>query len=283
MFSPAPKSESEKQALQLIQRLARLKRNWPSEPALKNLSPMTVTALLQHLATHKKMQGNIQFLWAICYFIFYIGFEKFTHDHRPLMLVFPVCLCLSLLWIQRKQTKRYTIFALTQTNDMRALSPLLASTSESYGRHPKVIGAIKRFLARITEEQIGLLNNEAQTRLWYFAVSPVANQEAHDLELGLLALQTLARIGNKGSLKKMQNFMDEPAVYPDQRRAHKALQQLLPGMEARLKRQEVPQTLLRASDMPASPPETLLRAAYASDHQPAEQLLRASRLEERET
>ncbi len=66
------------------------------------------------------------------------------------------------------------------------------------------------------------------------------------------------------------------------RRIIAVAQELLPLMETRLKQQEVPDTLLRAADTPASQLETLLRPALVVTPVPPEQLLRASTGEERE-
>ena len=60
-------------------------------------------------------------------------------------------------------------------------------------------------------------------------------------------MNAFIHVGSRETLNRMRNFVLHMTFYPAQRRVTDALEQAIPLMEARLKRQEVPETLLRAA------------------------------------
>ena len=94
-------------------------------------------------------------------------------------------------------------------------------------------------------------------------------------------LRVLAAIGNRATYARMERFAYRSEHWVGERYAIASARELLPVMQARLQRQQVPETLLRAANV--AQPDTLLRPAHATTSEPASQLLRASTSEHPES
>ena len=259
----------------LINRLGHLKRDWPGETALRRLDSRTIEALLQFILAQDK--ARLTAYWPIILLmLFGVLILAMVLHVFTLGILIPILLCSLLLHHEPSRLQRIATYALTQNNDVRVLPALIKATRQEWGRHPEVFRALERLLKLVREEHFGLIDAARQNQLWFLAVAPLEYSQHYNEPLALDALRALARIGNAGILIKMQRLAEQTARREPHRRVIKAARELAPLMETRLERQKVPQTLLRAADMPTSQPETLLRPACAADAEPAEQLLRAS-------
>lgn len=176
----------------------------------------------------------------------------------------------------------YAVYALTQTDDMRVLPTLIQATRQGWGWHPQVRAAILRLLEQVTEEHVGLLNDAAEKRLWKLTMGWQSSNTGYDHEIAISTLRALAAIGNYATLTRIKRYANHSEYYLKEGYVIAAARELTPIMEARLQRQQVPETLLRPADTPTPQPETLLRAAHPATAEPPQQLLRASTAEERE-
>ncbi len=278
MSNPTPDTATQQEVRQLLKRLARLKHKWPSEPALRNLNPQMVEALLKHMQAKIETDMNVRFCMLLMFVVFVFGDNR----HVPHIAAFTGSAYFLLglptqILLDRKH--RFTVYALTQTDDMRVLPLLIKATSEGWGRHLEVFSAIKRLLPQVAEQQAGLLDRKAQERLWQLAIAPINFKVECDETLAYGALHTFVHIGDRDTLNRMRQFVLHMTFYPANRRINDALQASIPLMEARLQRQEVPATLLRPSDTPTASPDILLRPAHTITAEPADQLLRAANSE----
>lgn len=274
MSLPTPDAATEKEVRQLLQRLARLKKNWPQEPALRDLSPQMVDNLLKNVDIQNKTRAATPF--AIAALTFCTN-PLLLYGKFPYTFIAPlVCIVWgSAFWIELRKQRQFIIYALTQVEEKRVLTALIKATSEDWGMHPKVTRAITRLLPQVTEDDAGLLDRKAQERLWQLALASLNYGRKCNEALAHGALSAFTHIGSRDTLNRMRNFTLHMTFYPAHRRVYDALQQAIPLMEARLKRQEVPETLLRAAAMPAPVSDTLLRSAQAAPSEPSGQLLRA--------
>ena len=288
-----PDTAPEKEARQLMKRLRRLRGNWPSEPTLTNLRPQTVDALIKIADRDVRNPA-----WILLFSVMALGlFSALTIAglllrREPLMflggylmladtLLTPVIYA-SVVGV-RNQQRKYAVYALTQTNDVRVLNTLIQPTVTRWGRHAEVIRAITRLLAQVSEWHAGLLTPFAQYHLWNLAVKPATTSPHFDAHFASEALRVLACVGNGTMLMQMKELASQHGGGALRNDLVVAAQQHVPYMEDRFKRQSVPATLLRAADMPTSQPETLLRAALPTSAEPTAQLLRASTSEYPET
>ena len=274
MSLPTSDAATVKEIRQLLKRLVRLKKNWPQEPGLRDLSPQTAEALLKYLQSKLEIDMYVRACMLLLFAMYVFG----NSNHARYTTVLTASGCI--LWgiptrMLLERQKRYAVYALTQTQDVRTLPTLIKATSNAWGMHPEVISAITRLLPQVTEENADLLDRKAQERLWHLALASLNYKRECDEALACGALHAFTCIGNRDMLYRMQYFELHMTFYPAQRRVYDALQQTIPIMEARLKRQEVPDTLLRAAAMPASHSETLSRSTQAAMPQPPNQLLRA--------
>lgn len=274
MSNLTPDAATQQEVQQLLRCVARLKRKWPSEPALRDLSPQMVDTLLYEAYTLTKARAMTPgFIGAVTIFVC----SASVRAGFQFSFVAPLA-CFAwgaAFWHGLKKARRNTAYALTQTEDMRVLPTLIKATSEGWGRHTEVTSAIKRLLSQVTEEQAGLLGPKVQERLWRLAIAPVNFNVECDEALAYGALHAFVHIGDRDTLNRMQKFILHMTSYPAHRYINDAVQSSIPLMIARLQRQEVPTTLLRASHTPIAQPETLLRPAHSTTAEPAEQLLRA--------
>ncbi len=277
MSNLTPDAATEQEVRQLLKRLARLKRKWPSEPALRDLSPQMVEGLQAYANRFVQSTGYIQLVMGALMLFYFIGKDI----EAPGFLLTPAFICLVVgiaLWFLRERQRWLCIYALTQTEDLRVLPTLIIATLDRSRTRNGLVQAITRLLPQVTEAHVGLLDREAQERLWYFAVAPI-RYESGDEALAVSALRTLARIGNREMLTKMRYFARSNTSYAAYSRVNVLINQLTPIMTARLQRQEVPATLLRPSDTPTAYSEILVRPATSAIAESAEQLLRAANSE----
>ena len=274
MSLPTPDVVTEKEVRQLLKRLVWLKKNWPQEPALRDLSPQMVETLLNYSA-----KQNRKTMYCVNTAVGLIAIMASAQTFIPLQktiaieAVFMICGLILLMPMTRKRINN--IYALTMTSDLRVLPTLVQATNYSGGEHPDIAAAITRLLPLVTEDHAGLLNRKAQESLWHLAIAPLIFKHECDEALACGALHAFTCIGSRDTLNRMRNVIRPRWLAPSHRRVYDALRQAIPLMEARLKRQEVPETLLRAAAMPASHSETLLRPAHTVTPELPEQLLRA--------
>lgn len=273
MSNITPDAATKQEVRQLLKRLARLKRKWPSEPALRDLSPQMVEALHKHIRVQSKWNLYLRLLTA--WLLLLLAFSDSIHlPHTIVVITFFGLAGSVLAWFIHDSKRRLPIYALTQTDDLRVLPTLIIVTSDYWKRHPQTIQAIRRLLPQVTEEHAGQFSSRVQARIWHFAM-PAKPETYHDEALIFEALRALCYVGDYEILNRMRDATQNPDPSPRVQRISQHIQQLIPVMEARLKRQEVPATLLRASDTPIAHSETLLRPAHTATAEPAEQLLRA--------
>lgn len=275
MPNSKPDKASRMEALRLTKHLARLKADWASEPLLSELPPRLIAALQYEIAEadfSRSTLGSLGWIVFACVW----GIATVYHYGWVWYLALILVLIFGFMRSRNAQTQRYAVYALTQTNDVFVLPTLIKATQQPLGRDPAVIAAIHRLLQQVTETDSGLLNREAQETLWNMAVLPLTLRNNADEAFAFSALQALAHIGDRETLTAMQQIAGHSAVYPAEHRLNERTRKLVLLMEARLQRQEVPQTLLRASGRPDATPDTLLRAHAAPASEPPQQLLRAS-------
>ena len=275
MSALKPDNASRTEALRLVKHLARLKRDWASEPSLSELPPRLIAALQYEIAESDFSRATLG--WISC--IVFAGVWSIAvvyHSDWVWPLAFISALMFGFMQFRNVNLQRCAVYALTQTNEIFVLPTLLKATQNPLGRDSAVSAAIHRLLQQVTETDIGLLNREAQETLWNMAVLPLTLRNNADEAFAFSALQALAHIGDRETLTAMQRIAGHSAVYPAEHRLNARTRELVLLMEARLQRQEVPQTLLRASGRPDATPDTLLRAHAAPVAEPPQQLLRAS-------
>ena len=282
MPTPAPDKTIMVQASLLTSRLILLQGDWPSEPSLRDLSPQMVEALLKRIERKARVNTCLRNIAGVLFIVYeYLRYSGMHFDYGGAMV--GGLIIGAFMWGGLIPGMKYPIYALTQTHDIRILPTLIQATENNWGRHPQVMGAICRLLQQITETDAGLLNPELQKRLWNIALPPLRQEGGYDEPLVVSALQTFTHIGSRDILTRMRRVTHESNEYPVSQHVTALIEQLIPVMETRLQRQEVPQTLLRASDASAALPDTLLRAAHTSTPEPTAQLLRASTSEHSET
>lgn len=275
LSSPQPDSQARLEALRLIRRLKCSKSDWPTELARHELRPHLIDALQAIFARQVYKSLAVFAAYTLLISFFSICLTKGTAWIAPVVGMALVA-ATSNVAISPRYQGRYTLYALTQTDEVRVLGALIGATSYPWAKHSAVIRAIKRLLSRVTDENAGLLNREQQNRLWEIGVTRRIHHDGCDTAFALCTLRALSHIGNSEMLARMQwigrNYFDQ--AYPVS--VIELARQLTPLMEARIQRQQVPETLLRASNLPANMPDTLLRATSAATPEPPEQLLRAS-------
>ena len=286
MLTPTSDAVPEQQARQLIKRLRRLRGKWPSEPTLNNLRPQTVDALIRMADRDVRNPA-----WILLFSVMALGLFSalviagLLLHREPLMflggylmladtLLTPVIYA-SVVGVRNHQRK-YAVYALTQTNDVRVLNTLIQPAYTRWGRHPEVTRAITRLLEQVSEWHTGLLTPYAQLHLWNLAIKPAVTSPHFDAHFASEALRALACVGNGTMLMQMKELANQRREGASRNDLVLAAQQYVPYMEDRFKRQAVPATLLRAADVPTSQPETLLRAALPTSTEPTAQLLRAA-------
>ena len=194
-----------------------------------------------------------------------------------------LCFCTRIFYGVMGGEWAYSIYALTQTEDVRVLETLILATRYKWGRHPEILNAITRLLEQVTEADAGLLSDRAQQRLWTVGITWQAFAQPYNHARAIRALRALAALGNRATMARMERFAYSSEYFLGERYAKATTRDLLPLIEARLQRQQVPATLLRASDITDAQPDTLLRAVTISAPEPTAQLLRASTSERPET
>jgi hypothetical protein len=275
MPSPAPDKATEQEVRRLLKRLARAKGDWPSEPALRDLSPQMVEALLwrveqQHRAnSFRRIINCVLLILSIC--LLHSRMYGIYGDTLATGVLIG-----TLMRAYLEPGKKYSVYALTQTGDIRVLPTLIKATNNEWACHPQVIGAICRLLKQGTEADAGLLTQEVQNTLWFIGIEQTWQEVEYDEALAWSALQAFVHVGSREILARMRKIVRDPNRYPASQHIITLIEQLIPVTEERLQRQEVPQTLLRASDATVALPDTLLRAVHATPAEPTVQLLRAS-------
>ncbi len=261
-----------------LMRLVARSKNWPAEPALRQLTPMQIEALQEYIAARNKQQQKLG-VFALLVAVLPLALLTFDTAYMIWQIVFVAALFQYATLNYAVVQNRHAVYALTQTDDLRALPTLILATKYKYNAHPQIRSAILRLLPHVTQEQAGLLNNAAQEQLWMIATKHYGSLLHTEYEITPHAVRALAAVGNYAMLTRMKQFVSRSRRFNYEQKLRIMIQDVLPIMEARLERQQVPETLLRAADVPASAPDTLLRPTFAAPPEPAEQLLRASRSE----
>ena len=260
----------------LVDKLAAMKENWFSEPSLRHLSPRMVDALITYIETDVK--GLARTKWTCLTLLLLLLPFALANSSSVIYLTAAGCLaCWGICFVfGPTMMPQPAVHALTQTDDLRVLPTLILATRHSGAQNAYVYDAIFRLLDQVTEEHIGLLNDDAQQHLWEIMRTRHIVTDYSDRELTLRTLRALAAIGNHNILARIK-WIAWPSIYPNvDRWLIDEARELIPVMEARLQRQQVPETLLRAADVPPATPDVLLRPAHAAMPEPAQQLLRAS-------
>ena len=268
---PAWQSEAER----LIVRLRRRKSQWAGEPSLHNLTPRTIDKLLE--IVDRAAEVHTHNTWGIGVTLSLM--LVFCWRSRPEYMALPVTIGLALLcaiWLSSGARPRYAVYALTRANDVRVLPTLIWARRFPWGKRREVRHAIEHLLMQVTEDHAGVLSLADQKALWNVAIPSFLGNDAFYEVLALRTLQAIAKIGNAEMLTRMRRLAGTPVVWLRHQPVKWAAQDLVPVMEERLQRQEVPETLLRASAAANATPDTLLRAAYPTTTEPETQLLRAS-------
>ena len=285
------------EARQLVDRLSALKAEWPSEPSLRTLSPRIVDAFIKRFAEIESRTLPAIRMGKLFYTLVPLGsailvmcIPGLPWHIRLLFTTAMLVLALGGLRFFWRALHRvpcenwaYNVYALTQTDDVRVLETLILATRYKWGRHSEVIKAINRLLEQVTEADVGLLSDRAQRRLWTVGVTWQTFVEPYNHEGAIRALRALAAVGNRATYARMERFIYRSEYFFGERYAIAAARDLLPLMNVRLEHQQVPATLLRASDVTNAQSDTLLRAGTAATPEPTTQLLRASTSEHPKT
>jgi hypothetical protein len=282
MHKPTDASVTQKEANKLIRRLAHRRSDWPSKSSLRDLDPPIVDALLKIIAGWEctRTVSRAALLSPLLIFLLGMYFGSFA---APCLHLAFICLLVFTIQPYIAVQQRYAVYALTQTDDIRVLPTLIQSTRYAWGKHPHILYAIQRLLKQVTEEHVGLLNWDTLNRLSSLAIDPISEGSAFDYDLALVTLNAFAKFGGDRELRDVKAVARLTAYDAEQRKIVHIAQELMPEMAARLQRQQVPQTLLRASAATPALPDTLLRATHATTPEPPQQLLRASTSEHPET
>ena len=273
---PVPDKATEQEAARLLKRLAQLIHDWPSEPALRDLSPPMVDALLRYIG---KEQSRYEWLLVYPFLLWGVWnvFDGKTSLVLTWLLIMMACVNYYIVGHSYFARQRCAVYALTQIDDLRVLPTLIQATRYSWGQHPQVTRAICRLLQQVTEEHIGLLSQEAQNKLWNLVMPPVSLKTGYEETLAVAALQAFAHVGNQEMLARMQHFARNTALHPHYQQVQEQMEHCLPLMVARLQRQGTAETLMRAASAPTDTQAgVLLRpTVHSATPEPAEQLLRA--------
>ena len=159
--------------------------------------------------------------------------------------------------------------ALANYDDARVIGPLAEGLEldDNYTRGVAA-AALRRLLPRVRASDAGLVSREHLQKL-YRALS------SDDLNLVLAVLHGLEQIGDEEAIPHVEKLTTRPAFSQAERNVRAAANDCLPGLQARLGRQGVGATLLRAASSPVGDEEDLLRPAARSALSSGEPLLRA--------
>jgi hypothetical protein len=272
----------------LIKRLSAQKSEWPSEMSLRTLNPQVVDSLITRFAEIEGIEVSdvktglllsllIPLELALCWILFSVLPDRRWLAHT-IMAAMLALFGLGCTWLcihagpGRKLP--YMVYALTQTDDVRVLETLIVATHYKWGRHPEVIKAVNRLLEQVTEADAGLLNDRAQERLWTIGIAPQTLSDAYDPQTATVALQALAAVGNHATLTRMEQYV-APSLYSvGERHSIDAVRRALPIIQARLKRRQDHETLLRAADVTDVQNHLLLRTVQTPVVEPPHELLR---------
>ena len=268
-------SASRRDAKRIMRLLARRRSHWSDEPGLRQLSSLQIVILQEYIAAREKERHWIE-LTTLFFMLWATAFYVFMGNYGTAILLFLAEGLFFSAFLNAARQYRYAVYALTQTDDMRVLPTLIQATRHKWGWHPQVRAAILRLLQQVTKEHVGLLDDAAQKRLWQTVFELQVVTKDYDPEPALLTLHALNAIGNQATLVRMKRLVGGSKWLGMDQYILSTAQELIPVMEARLQRQQIPATLLRAAEIPTSQPETLLRAATANACEPTGQLLRAS-------
>ncbi len=274
-------SHPHREAKRIMRLLSRRGWRWADEPLLRQLTPLQIEALQDYIASRAKTHHSLA-LTARSLVLFALAAGALKGDFA-LGLWVATCEALLLLpFVLAARQYPYAVYALTQTNDVAALPTLIQATRHTWGRHPQIRAAILRLLEHVTEDHVGLLDDAEQKQLWIINVEMQGLSSTRSSETMLLTLHILAAIGSQTTLTRLKQLAHNSMWLYGGVSALEIVRELISLMEARLKRQQVSETLLRTANTPTNQPDTLLRAAHATTPEPTGQLLRASTGEERE-
>ncbi|HLK61098.1 MAG TPA: hypothetical protein VKU00_31335 [Chthonomonadaceae bacterium] len=159
--------------------------------------------------------------------------------------------------------------ALIHTDDLRVIGPLLEAADSSEVSGAMAAMVLTRLLPRLQASDAGLLDDNARNRL-----NSALLKQSRNADFVLAALKALQQVGDARALpvvQKLANRTDRSAAAQSIRAA---AQECLPFLELRAAQEQASQTLLRASGVNATPPDTLLRPVQNPIQVPAEELLR---------
>lgn len=169
------------------------------------------------------------------------------------------------------QTQKNATQKLAEFEDIRIVGPL-AEALEFNDKNIRTVTeeALIKLLPRLQASDAHLLNEDQRACL---------NRalKGKNTQLVLAILKAYEQVGDEKALPFVEKLAEGEGRSGKDARVQAEAIECLPHLKARIEQQRASQTLLRASDAIATPPEVLLRPAEATvSDTPPEQLLRAS-------
>ena len=191
-----------------------------------------------------------------------------NRSSEPLYLFLLLVLVALVNTTRPTRTQKRAAQELARFDDARVLGPL-AQGLELDDHYTRTVAAegLKRLLPRVRASDAGLVSKEELHRLY-------RTLDSEDLELVLRILQGLEQIGDEDAIPYVEKLRSLPAFTSQEHRVRGAAADCITTLKARLGREAVGSTLLRAARSPKSGEGNLLRPAAESAPSNSEMLLR---------
>jgi hypothetical protein len=255
-----------------------------AEAQIASLGPEAVDALLalvQQEAVKRKKKRRKFLIGLTVYFVCIIGLTVFlslAKGHLETSLFNSIGSMSGLIAaaFAVSQAQRNATRKLAQFEDIRTVGPL-AEALEFNDKSMRAVTeeALIKLLPRLRASDAPLLNEDQRACL------NRALTRSKNTPLVLAILKAYEQVGDEKALPCVEKLAEGEGRTGKEERVQAAAIGCLPALRTRIEQQRASQTLLRASDAVATPPEVLLRPAQAGGSDaPPEQLLRASTQEE---
>lgn len=251
-----------------------------AEAKIAGLGPEALDALLalvQQEAAKRKTKRRRILIGLTIYFVFVIGMTvliSVAKGHLDTGLFGSIGSMSGLIAaaFAVSQAQKNATRKLAEFEDIRIVGPL-AEALEFGDKNMRAIiteEALIKLLPRLQASDAHLLNEDQRACL---------NRalKGKNTQLVLAILKAYEQVGDEKALPCVEKLAEGEGRSGKDERVQAEAIECLPHLKARIEQQRASQTLLRASDAIATPPEVLLRPAEATvSDTPPEQLLRAS-------
>ena len=217
--------------------------------------------------------------WILSVFLFLTWIARSVFDSATsIFVLITSLLCLILGAVLIPSSNSPALKLLEELQDIRAVPGLVSAIENSFGAKAQALRSLlTQLLPQLTSADAGLLN---RSHLAVLRRELELEQYNTTLEYSLAIVSALSHIGNQETAQRLQELIKRGAITERQQFIRQAAEQSLPILEARLAREQVSGTLLRASEAspnttellhPAiSPPDTDGETLLQPAHRPAE-------------